>query len=403
MFPDFDSRLRVLAEVVVQVGLNLQPGQPLLITDPYDLLGVHPEAMALAEAIKAAAPGRTSILAGDPAALRQLVEADDLPGYTKRIEDHTRWLRGNLARGGAFLFLTGSVPRLFAGLPPERLARFEVVKWNHFGPLIQQLVGGLSQWTLVPAPSNDWAAAAARPLAALWEIVFAALRIGEPNAGGSLSPDMHSSGHKAPPTSGNAAVAAWQVHLAGLNRQRDELNARRHHRIRYHGPGTDLTVGLPGSHAWCTTQLVSTKGIPFVTNLPTEEIFTAPHKKQADGTVRVARPVAHNGEIIAGVELEFRAGRVVRAKAATGQDHLIALLATDNGSNRLGEIAIVPDAANLAWSKTAHHHILLDENAGPHIALGSAYRFCSRAWLPLAINSSQLHLDLPLDAVVELS
>jgi aminopeptidase len=153
---------------------------------------------------------------------------------------------------------------------------------------------------------------------------------------------------------------------------------------------------------WCTTQRVSRASVAFVTNLPTEEIFTAPHRNSATGRVRAARPVAHNGVVLEHVELEFQAGRVVRASATSGHEHLLRLLAIDGGSNRLGEAALVPDAARLPWTQQAHHHILLDENAGPHIALGSAYPFCSRAWLPLALNSSQLHLDLPLEAKVEL-
>ncbi len=105
---------------------------------------------------------------------------------------------------------------------------------------------------------------------------------------------------------------------------------------------------------------------------------------------------------MAGIELEFRAGRVVSARAEAGEALLRELLATDAGASRLGEVALIPEPGQLARSGRPFHHILLDENAANHVALGCAYRFCSRAWLPLAINPSQLHLDLPLDAEVDL-
>lgn len=404
---DFDSRLRALAEVVVRIGLNLQPGQPLLITDPYDLLGVHPEALPLATAIKAAAGAGTQIITADPARLRALAEANDQKGYVVQVAANTLRMRNHLKRGGAFLFLTGSAPQLFAGLPPDRLARFEAVKWRLLGPVIQKLIRGATQWTLLPAPTSDWATAAGTTVPALWETVFSALRLPPPSP------------YLPPPPSHLPPLEVWQSHLAALTVRCDELNAARHRRIRYTGTGTDLTLDLPRSHRWCTAQLTTPAGVPFVVNLPTEEVFTAPHRSSATGRVRIARPVAHNGTVMDDIELEFRSGRVVQARARTGEDHLQRLLAADNGACRIGEVALVenvggalrPDAAPAsalppppAWASSlpAFHHTILDENSAHHIALGDAYRFCSRAWLPLAINSSQLHLDLPLDAQVEL-
>ncbi len=415
-----------MAEVTVRVGLNLQPGQPLLITDPYDLQGVHPEATPLVEAVRTAAGGEVKVFQSDPLRLRSLVEAGDASGFESLVSVHTSRLRQHLARGGAFLFLTGSAPRLLDGLPAGRLRQFARIKWRHLGPFIQQLIRGASQWTLVPAPSSAWADAAfadlpaAARLPALWETVFEVLRVTGSNVGGSLSPDPALSGHKAPPTK-DTAIAAWETHLASLSHRRDELNAARHRHIRYTGPGTDLTLDLPRSHVWCTAQLTTKSGVPFVANLPTEEVFTAPHKNSATGTVRVARPVSHGGAVIDGIELEFRRGRVSSARARTGDDLLQQLLATDSGACRLGEVAIIvggalgpdglrtesgpkapPTAGTWQTSGRFFHHTLLDENATNHIALGDAYRFCSRAWVPLALNSSQVHLDLPLDATAEL-
>ncbi len=405
MLPDFASSLRTMAEVIVRVGVNLQPGQPLLITEPYELQGIHPEAAPLAAAVRTAAGASdVTLITSDPARLRTLAETDDIRGYESLVSVHTRRLQRHLSTGGAFLFLLGSEPRLMSGLPAERLNRFNRCKWRHLGPLIQRLVRGASQWTLAPAPSSVWADAAyadlpaAERLPALWRTVFASVRVGPALDAVPLT-------DRGMPTSGSPTIdpiAAWQTHLAELARRRDELNAARHRNIRYVGPGTDLTLALPRSHRWCTAQLTTKAGIPFVANLPTEEIFTAPHKNSAHGRVRVARPVLHGGGLIEGIELEFQDGCVVQARASTGQDLLQHLLASDQGASRIGEVAVLTEPSALAESQRLFQHTLLDENSSPHIALGDAYRFCSRALLPLALNSSQIHLDLPLDAEVEL-
>lgn len=382
-----------MAEVVVQVGLNLQPRQSLLISDPYDLHGVHPEAGPLVEAVRAVAQAKTTVIAGDPTRLRALVENDDLAGFETLVSANARQMQRHLAGGGAFLFLPGNHPKLLAGLPAERLSRFDQVKWRHLGPLIQSLLRGATQWTLVPAPTAAWAhlafadLPADRQLPALWETLFQSMRL--PARNGTAMPPAE------------AILAGWRTHLAALTRRRDELNAARHRRIRYVGTGTELTLELPRSSVWCTARLTAKSGVPFVVNLPTEEIFTAPHRRSATGRVRVARPVTHGGAVIEGINLEFRQGRVTTATATANADLLQRLLTTDDGADRIGEVALVPGRDGLSWGDRFHQHALLDENALPHIALGDAYRFCSRAWLPFSVNRSQIHLDLPVEAKVE--
>src|SRR6478736_362425 len=259
MSPDFDQCLRAMAGVVVRVGLNLQPGQPLLITDPYEAQGIPPEALPLAQAVAAACPGSTvEIIPADPARLRALADSYDTPTLETLISGHVARLKRHLAKGGAFLFLTGSHPRLFEGLRAAQIARFDQIKWRFLGPVIQRLIRGATQWTLAPAPTTNWADAiypelpAAARLPALWRAVFASFRL-----------------------EAEDPVAAWRVHLDALAQQRDALNAARHRRVRYVGTGTDLTAELTRHHVWCTAQLTSKRGVPFVVNLPTEEIFTA--------------------------------------------------------------------------------------------------------------------------------
>lgn len=395
MIADFSVRLHELADVIVRVGVNLQRGQRLLIAEPYEQQGVARSAEVIVEAVRRAAAeleAEVDVIWSDPAALRALVEQDDREGFASLVRRHTRRIERHVAEGGALLFLTGSQPRLLAGLPEERLAQFNAITWENIGPLIQALVRGATQWTLCPAPSPTWAAHACAdlpgdaPLATLWHTVFAALRVdGTPGA-----------------------VQRWQDHLAALQRHANELNARRLRSVRYEGAGTDLRIALPRGHHWCTAQFATRNGVRFVANLPTEEVFTTPHRSSADGVARVVRPVPYQGAVIEDIELEFRRGRVVRATAARGRDLLERLIATDAGASRLGEVALLASdlgAARLGWqdARAPFHHALLDENAANHIALGEAYPAGHRGWWKAAVNRSLIHLDLPLAARVTLA
>jgi aminopeptidase len=391
MLPDFDARLRDYAEAVVRVGINLQPGQRLLIGDPYDQQGVARSAEVIVEAVRRAADtaggGEVEVMWSPSAQLREMADADQRGAFDRLVEQNTSRLAHHLRRGGAFLFLTGSQPRLMEGVPAAHLAAQHEIKWRHFGPLVQQLVRGATQWCIAPAPSPSWAALtfadfpSEERLAALWRCVFDATR-------------AHGDG---------AAVTRWREHLAQLTRASADLNRARHSTVTLAGPGTELTLRLPAQHHWCTAEQLTARGVRHVINLPTEEVFTAPDCRSVSGRVRVARPICHAGTTIDGIELEFRAGCVVASTARTNAELLRELLATDDGAVRLGEVAVLASelgAPPPAWpaQRAVFHHPLLDENAANHLALGEAYPFCHRGWWKRAVNRSLVHVDLPLDA-----
>ncbi|HLP24756.1 MAG TPA: aminopeptidase [Acidobacteriota bacterium] len=396
MITDFESRLRDYAEVLVRTGVNLQPGQKLLVTDPYDQHGVARSAEVIVEAAKRAADavggGDVEVLWSPSTQLREMAEADQRGAFERLIEQNTSRLAHHLRRGGAFLFLTGSQPRLMDGVPAAHLAAQHEITWRHFGPIVQQLVRGAVQWSIAPAPSPSWAALAfadlpsEQRLAALWRCVFDSARI----------------------ANGGDAVASWNEHLAGLRATTEKLNATRHASVKFTGPGTDVTLALPAKHHWCTAAQHTKRGVRHVINLPTEEVFTAPDRHSASGHVRVSRPVCHAGTTIEGIELELRHGRVVEFSARTNEELLRELLATDGGAVRFGEVALLASELGRpapAWpaARTVFHHPILDENAANHIALGEAYPFCHRGWWKRSINRSLVHVDLPLDAHARLA
>ena len=388
MPPSFEVQLRSYAAVIVRVGLNLRRGQRLLIADPYELQGVARGAANLVTAIEAAARAQGAaavrVIWGDEARLRRA--ARDGPGwfFRARLRRHTSRMLRHVDRGDALLFLQGSHPGLLADIPAAGVARLRRRTAALFGVVAAQLTAGATNWTLAAAPTPAWAGAVFPDLAdgerlpALWTALFEACRVTAPDP-----------------------LRAWGGHLAGLDRRRDELNARRPATVRFRAPGTDLTVALPREHVWSTARLATREGRPSLANLPTEEVFTLPHKDSAEGTVRVARPVACGGAIVDGIELEFHRGGVTRARARTGEELLHRLLAVDAGAARLGEVAFVPAATSIARTGRLFHHPLLDENACSHIALGEAYGFTLRMPDATAFNRSLIHVDLPLDPACE--
>lgn len=404
MLPDFETRLRAYAEVLVRGAVNLQPGQPLLLAEPYELQGVARTAEVLVEAIrataKAAGGGEIEVQWGDPARLRLMAERSDWNGFSGLVAANASQMRAHLNRGGAFLFLLTSQPRMFEGLPPDRLAQLHRLGWAELGPIIQELVRGGSQWTLAPVPSPTWAAelycdlSADQRLDALWEAVF---------TGACVGPAPVAGPHSGQPTIGSPtdrALGDWSGHLQRLHQRCTGLNAARHRRVRYTGPGTDLTVSLPRGHVWCTARQRTSRGVEYCVNVPTEEIFTAPDRAEAEGCVRVARPISAGGVMIEGIELEFHRGEVVRATAKSGAEFLRRLLDTDAGSARLGEVALVDPLP--VWGRGRHFgNALLDENTTPHVALGESYPACNNSIWQRAVNRSLIHVDLPLEAAVE--
>jgi aminopeptidase len=406
--PGFSDRLRVLAEVIVRVGLNLQPDQRLLIAEPYELQGVARGAEELVGAIRAAAQaagaGEVMVIWGEASRLRLYAEQKDWRNFAFEVGANTRLMDQAVRRGDALLFLQSGQLHLMDGIPHGNVNELRHIAWEYFGPIAQQLTTGATNWTVAPAPIAMWAhdAYADLPrdtrLGALWNDVFRMMRI--PRWSAPSGP-----AHENPPGGRIPtvdAVSAWRTHLHVLQTWRAELNARRLRTLRYRGPGTDFTIALPSEHIWCTACLTTKSGLPFVANLPTEEVFTAPHRDSADGGVRVSRPINYGGSVIDGIELEFKRGRVVSASARTGGELLKRMLETDEGSVRLGEVALVSPQFSPAAFPRLFYHPLLDENAANHIALGEAYGFTSRNPRSPALNHSLIHVDLPLAAEVEL-
>ncbi len=410
---DFSMRLAAYSELIVRTGLNLQSGQRLIIAEPYESHGVSPSAESLVNAIRAAAfkvagtaPGMIEVIWSNPKRLREFALRGNWRGLSQVVAANAHKINEHIGRCDAVLFLLGSQPGLMSGISPATAVETRRIGNDYIAPVVQQLMRAATNWTAVPSPTQEWADAvypelpAANRLPALWDAVFDTMRIP------ACAP-------KASEKSAEEEMfSAWNIHLRKLRTRGDALNANRFASLSYNGEGTALTVSLPAEHRWCTAAMRTRSGISFLANLPTEEVFTLPHKDSANGTVRVARPVVFGGAAIDGIELEFRDGIVVSAGAKKNEPLLLQLLDTDPGARGLGEVAIVlhsPSADPLSRRTPSaqhrdrfFHQVLLDENACNHIALGAGYGFCLNAPNPVALNQSLIHLDLPIVAEAHL-
>ena len=340
-----DDRLSEYARLAVRVGLNLQPGQILGVNA---LLEQAPLARAVAREAYLAGAKYVDVLYTDQHVRRAHIEGapeDALdwspPWLVKRLEDLA-------AGGGALLGIAGNPePELFADLDGVRVGR---ARMREVSEASLRLTDGLCNWSIVACPNEGWAKSVfGEPdVERLWDAVATTVRLDEPDP-----------------------VAAWREHLEKLVQRADALNRRRFDALRYRGPGTDLTIGLHPESKWIAAS-DAVRGIEFVPNMPTEEVFTTPDARRADGTVRATYPLQIQGTIVRGLEVRFENGRAVNVSAEQGEELMRTHVASDDGAARLGEVALVDGSSRVGRTGIVFYDTLFDENAASHIALGMA-------------------------------
>ena len=376
-----EQKLDLLAEVAVKVGLGLQSGQELLMTASLDAL---PLARRITEqAYRAGASLVTTLYSDDAVTLMRYQFAPD-----SSFDHAAKWLYDGMGAafksGAARLAIAGGNPSLLSNQDPAKVGRANRAVSEAYRPALELITRHAINWTIVASATPAWAAATFPDdapevaLAKLWDAIFQTTRINSDDP-----------------------VAAWKTHDAGLHRRAAVLNEKRYAALQYRGPGTDFRLGLADDHLWLGGGTTAGNGLYCIPNMPTEEVFTTPHKDRADGIVTASKPLSHQGTMIKGIQVRFEHGRVVEARATRGQEVLKKLIDTDDGARRLGEVALVPHSSPIAQSGLVFFHTLFDENAASHIALGQSYSSCLRNGDKLTpeelaakgANSSLIHVD----------
>jgi aminopeptidase len=363
------------AELAVRVGANVQPGQTLFVLGEPEHAGLM---RAVAAAGWAAGAGDVQPLYRDEYArrLHALHAAED------KLDRTPAWIETALLgmEGAALVVTLGDAdPNLFADVEQGRAAQAEPRRAREI--VNDQVARQACAWCVIACPTPGWAQEifGEPDVERLWQEMADVARLDEPDP-----------------------VAAWDAHLRALDERGAALAEHDLDALRFHGAGTDLTVGLIPGAVWKGPRAITSWGQEYVANLPTEEVFTTPDRRRTEGVVRTTKPLYWYGSVAEDVELRFQAGRIVGVSAARGEEFVRSKIETDDGAAYLGEVALVDSDSRIGRRDLVFRNGLLDENAACHIAIGGGYTepvrgaetLSDEERLEAGINVSHIHIDL---------
>lgn len=341
------------ADLVLQTGVNLQDNQALVINGPVE--GAAFVRLVSEKAYELGAKEVHVNWADDELSLLKYQHAAD-----EVIENFPEWkvqLQESYAKdGAAFLSIHATDPDLLQEVDPARVAKASKAAGQALKEFQKYIMNDWVTWTVISIPTVKWAEkiypdkTGEDAVEALWKTIYTMTRVGEGDP-----------------------IKEWEKHNTTLENASQLLNDKQYEAFHLQAPGTDITIGLPENHIWQGGAAVSEDGVVFNPNIPTEEVFTAPHKYKVDGTVSSTKPLNYGGSVIDNFQLTFKDGRVIDFQAETGEEVLQHLLDSDEGAKHIGELALVPDASPISQSGLIFYNTLFDENASCHIALGKAY------------------------------
>ncbi|ATZ04432.1 aminopeptidase [Streptococcus suis] len=382
VLPNFKENLAKYAKLLVSTGINVQPGHTVQLT-----IGVEQAELARLIVKEAYAHGAKEVLVNwldDVIARERLVNVDvELleQVHPQRITEMNYLLERKASR----LVVLSEDPGAYDGVDPEKLSRNARALSQALNPMRQASQANKISWTLGAASGLEWAkkvfpnaASDEEAVDLLWDQIFKTCRIYEEDP-----------------------IKAWEEHEARLVAKAKVLNDEQFVKLHYIAPGTDLVLGMPKNHLWEAAGSVNAQGEHFIANMPTEEVFTAPDYRVADGYVTSTKPLSYNGNIIEGIKVTFKDGEIVDVTAEKGDEVMKKLVFDNAGARGLGEVALVPDKSPISQSGVTFFNTLFDENASNHLAIGQAYAFSIEGGTEMSqeelkeagLNRSDVHVD----------
>lgn len=377
-----NERIKQYADLAVEVGLNVQKGDPVVIRCPIE--GAY-FARLLAKSAYENGAKEVIINWGDDELARMKLEYAPM----EVLETVPDWAfeksKYYLEDGAKQISIHAEDPEAFKGVDPKRLQASTKASLEKFKPLQHYTMNDECSWTVISIPTKGWAKRVFPDLSEdeavekLWDKILDITRMKEEDP-----------------------IKAWEDHLATLDAKADFLNSKDIRFLHYqNGKGTDLKVELPEGHIWLSSGSTNAKGEPFVPNMPTEEVFTLPKRDGVNGTLYATKPLAFQGTVIKDMRFEFKDGKVVDYSASEGLDSLETLLGADENAKYLGEVALVPYDSPISNSNILFFNTLFDENASCHFAFGQAYPTCLEGGADMekeelferGVNDSLVHVD----------
>ncbi|SFM18116.1 aminopeptidase II. Metallo peptidase. MEROPS family M29 [Gracilibacillus orientalis] len=341
------------AELALKTGVNLQEGQALVINSSIE--GADFTKIVARKAYEIGAKNVHINWTDDELTYLKFNYASeevltDIPEW--QVAKHLDFAED----GAALLSIRSTNPDLLKDIDPAKVAKASKASGEAMKEFRQYTMNDRIPWSIISIPTGDWAQKIFRDkpkedaIESLWGEIFKIVRVDQENP-----------------------VAAWEEHNHNLKQARDYLNKKSYKALIFKSEGTDIRFELPEGHVWKGGATKTPNGNDFNPNMPTEEVFTLPHKYKVDGKVTATKPLVYGGNLIDGFSVTFKDGKVVDFEAEKGYDTFKHLLDTDEGATRLGELALVPHASPISQSGLIFYNTLFDENASCHIALGKAY------------------------------
>ncbi|MCL2563917.1 MAG: aminopeptidase [Oscillospiraceae bacterium] len=375
------QRLTDYARLIVEVGANVQAGQTVLVA-----ASVDSACFARLIAEKAYDAGAREVVTRFYD--EQLKRMHFLRADAAVFDEVARWVpefyNEYAEKGAALISITAADPELLLGVDPDRIQRSNISTGTALKGFYDKQMSNAFPWTIAAIPSEAWAKKVfpdlppAEAVERLWDAIFTAVHVGAGDP-----------------------VVVWREKIKTMDTRAAALNAHRFQKLRYKNSlGTDLTLTLPEEHLWTACGEEAGTGQVFVANMPTEEIFVLPDKRGTEGVVCASMPLSLNGNLVEDIKLTFEGGKIVKAEASKGLEHLEKELDIDEGARYLGEIALVPYRSPISEMGILFYNTLFDENASCHLAFGKAYpKFRDMAerteeeLLVRGMNDSLVHVD----------
>ena len=382
VLPNFQSNLAKYAELLIAKGVNVQKGHTLVISIAVDQVAFARLLTAFAYQYGAAEVVVDYV--DDHITRERFLNADEdrVVNVADYIVEKSNYF---LEKKASRLAIRSADPNVFSTVNQELLSKATQAQAIALAAQREATQANKVSWNLAAAAGKEWAALVFPDLEteeeqvdALWDTIFKLNRVYEEDP-----------------------IKAWDEHQANLVAKAELLNSYQFDALHYTAPGTDLTVGMPKNHIWEAAGSINAQGEEFIANMPTEEVFTAPDYRRADGYVSSTKPLSYAGVIIEDMTFTFKDGRITEVTAKKGEDTIKRLVEENEGARALGEVALVPHKTPISLSGLTFFNTLFDENASNHLAIGQAYAFSIEGGTEMSneeleaagLNRSTAHVD----------
>lgn len=379
---NLEEMFKKYADLVIKCALNIKKGDYLLIRTPIevaDLANIMAQTAYEEGAFKVQIDYRDENFTR----IKYLYESKDiLTDIPEFLVDKEKYF---LDKKTKYLSITGGDPEILKGIDPEKISAYNRASGQAYKEFNEKLMANYTSWCVIGGATKAWAKKVFpnldtdKAVLKLWEEIFYTIRLFDKNP-----------------------IESMDEHIKALDKYAKFLNENNLKFLHYKSKkGTDLHIELPKGYIFVGSGEKNSFGEDFVANVPSEEVFSLPHKYGVNGIVYNTKPLNHGGVLIDNFFLKFKDGKVVDFDAEVGLDELKNIINSGKGADRLGEVALVPYDSPISNRKILFFNTLYDENASCHLALGKAYPTCLKGGENLeekdydkyGINDSIIHVD----------